>query len=151
MVALITLSWQEARSTLLSEVKCELKYELDSESAETPDYASPALLQYVYTIHRLTVFIVVINLAFRVDSQLQLLNGSSSSIQSIEESYQQDSNEQYEQYMVLYDGNAEVIGNFRALNFYKASDMNIKEDIRLLVEGNFFGSYFILVIIANIL
>jgi hypothetical protein len=40
-----------------------------------------------------------------------------------------------EQYMVLYNGNAEVIGNFRALNFYKASDINIKEDIRLLVEG----------------
>jgi hypothetical protein len=39
------------------------------------------------------------------------------------------------QYMVLYNGNAEVIGNFRALNFYKASDINIKEDIRLLVEG----------------
>ncbi len=40
-----------------------------------------------------------------------------------------------EQYMVLYNGNAEVIGNFRALNFYKSSDINIKEDIRLLVEG----------------
>jgi hypothetical protein len=40
-----------------------------------------------------------------------------------------------EQYMVLYNGNAEVIGNFRALNFYKASDINIKEDVRLLVEG----------------
>jgi len=39
------------------------------------------------------------------------------------------------QYMVLYNGNAEVIGNFRALNFYKASDINIKEDIRLLTEG----------------
>jgi hypothetical protein len=39
-----------------------------------------------------------------------------------------------EQYMVLYNGNAEVIGNFRALNFYKASDINIKEDIRLLVS-----------------
>ncbi len=38
--------------------------------------------------------------------------------------------------MVLYNGNAEVIGNFRALNFYKASDINIKEDIRLLAEGN---------------
>jgi hypothetical protein len=37
-------------------------------------------------------------------------------------------------YMVLYNGNAEVIGNFRALNFYKASDINIKEDIRLLSE-----------------
>jgi hypothetical protein len=37
--------------------------------------------------------------------------------------------------MVLYNGNAEVIGNFRALNFYKASDINIKEDIRLLIEG----------------
>jgi hypothetical protein len=39
-----------------------------------------------------------------------------------------------EQYMVLYNGNAEVIGNFRALNFYKASDINLKEDIRLLQE-----------------
>jgi cupin superfamily acireductone dioxygenase involved in methionine salvage len=37
--------------------------------------------------------------------------------------------------MVLYNGNAEIIGNFRALNFYKSSDINIKEDIRLLVEG----------------
>ncbi len=43
--------------------------------------------------------------------------------------------EDNEQYMVLYNGNAEVVGNFRALNFYKASDINIKEDIRLLVEG----------------
>ena len=40
-----------------------------------------------------------------------------------------------EQYLVLYNGNDEVIGNFRALNFYKASDINIKEDVRLLVEG----------------
>ncbi len=40
-----------------------------------------------------------------------------------------------EQYMVLYNGNAEVVGNFRALNFYKASDINIKEDVRLLIEG----------------
>lgn len=40
--------------------------------------------------------------------------------------------------MVLYNGHAEVIGNFRALNFYKASDINIKEDIRLLMdEGTF--------------
>ena len=39
--------------------------------------------------------------------------------------------------MVLYNGNAEVIGNFRALNFYKASDINIKEDIRLLTDGTF--------------
>jgi hypothetical protein len=37
--------------------------------------------------------------------------------------------------MVLYNGNAEVIGNFRALNFYKASDINLKEDIHLLEEG----------------
>ncbi len=36
--------------------------------------------------------------------------------------------------MVLYNGNAEVIGNFRALNFYKASDINIKEDVKLLTE-----------------
>lgn len=36
--------------------------------------------------------------------------------------------------MVLYNGNAEVIGNFRALNFYKASDMRIKEDVRLLMD-----------------
>jgi hypothetical protein len=42
---------------------------------------------------------------------------------------------EHEQYMVLYNGNAEVIGNFRALNFYKASDINIKEDVRLLMEG----------------
>jgi hypothetical protein len=42
---------------------------------------------------------------------------------------------EHEQYMVLYNGNAEVIGNFRALNFYKASDINIKENIRLLMEG----------------
>jgi hypothetical protein len=40
-----------------------------------------------------------------------------------------------EQYMVLYNGNAEVVGNFRALNFYKASDINIKENIRLIGEG----------------
>ncbi len=39
--------------------------------------------------------------------------------------------------MVLYNGNAEVVGNFRALNFYKASDINIKEDIRLLEEGTY--------------
>ncbi len=38
-------------------------------------------------------------------------------------------------YMVLYNGNAEVIGNFRALNFYKASDINIKEDIQLLTRS----------------
>jgi len=37
--------------------------------------------------------------------------------------------------MVLYNGNAEVVGNFRALNFYKASDFNIKEDIQLLSES----------------
>ena len=37
--------------------------------------------------------------------------------------------------MVLFNGNAEVMGNFRALNFYKAFDINIKEDIRLLVAG----------------
>jgi hypothetical protein len=37
--------------------------------------------------------------------------------------------------VVLYNGDAEVLGNFRALNFYKASDINIKEDIRLLIEG----------------
>jgi hypothetical protein len=42
---------------------------------------------------------------------------------------------QNENYMVLYNGNAEVVGNFRALNFYKSSDINIKEDIRLLTEG----------------
>jgi hypothetical protein len=39
--------------------------------------------------------------------------------------------------MVLYNGNAEVIGNFRALNFYKASDVRIKEDIRKLIDGEF--------------
>jgi hypothetical protein len=37
--------------------------------------------------------------------------------------------------MVLYSGDAEVIGNFRALNFYKASDFNIKENVRLLING----------------
>ena len=42
---------------------------------------------------------------------------------------------EHEQYMVLYNGNAEVIGNFRALNFYKASGINIKEEVRLLMEG----------------
>lgn len=42
--------------------------------------------------------------------------------------------------MLLFNGNAEVVGNFRALNFYKASDINIKEDIRLLVEGNYCGT-----------
>jgi hypothetical protein len=45
-----------------------------------------------------------------------------------------------EPYMLLFNGNAEVVGNFRALNFYKASDINIKEDIRLLVEGNYCGT-----------
>lgn len=45
---------------------------------------------------------------------------------------------QNENYMVLYNGNAEVIGNFRALNFYKASDINLKEDIRLLDEGKIY-------------
>lgn len=40
--------------------------------------------------------------------------------------------------MLLVNGNAEVVGNFRALNFYKASDINLKEDIRLLVEGTQF-------------
>jgi hypothetical protein len=44
---------------------------------------------------------------------------------------------QNENYMVLYNGNAEVVGNFRALNFYKSSDINIKEDIRLLTEGTY--------------
>jgi hypothetical protein len=44
-------------------------------------------------------------------------------------------NSQKDQYMVLYKGNAEVVGNFRALNFYKASDINLKEDIQLLMEG----------------
>jgi hypothetical protein len=37
--------------------------------------------------------------------------------------------------MVLYNGNAEVVGNFRALNFYKASDVKLKEDIRLLGDS----------------
>jgi hypothetical protein len=60
-----------------------------------------------------------------------LLSGSAGSIQSFEDAYLQDSDQQY---MVLYNGNAEVVGNFRALNFYKASDINIKEDVRLLVE-----------------
>eukprot|EP00029_Vermamoeba_vermiformis_P005230 TRINITY_DN1754_c0_g4_i3.p1 TRINITY_DN1754_c0_g4~~TRINITY_DN1754_c0_g4_i3.p1 ORF type:complete len:766 (+),score=63.35 TRINITY_DN1754_c0_g4_i3:1-2298(+) len=41
-----------------------------------------------------------------------------------------------ENYMVLYNGNAEVVGNFRALNFYKASDINIKEDIRLIIDNH---------------
>ncbi len=39
--------------------------------------------------------------------------------------------------MVLYNGNAEVVGNFRALNFYKASDIRIKEDIRKLIDGQY--------------
>jgi hypothetical protein len=47
-----------------------------------------------------------------------------------------DSLAEHEQYMVLYNGNAEVVGNFRALNFYKASDINIKEDVRLLMEDD---------------
>ncbi len=50
------------------------------------------------------------------------------------DNYDHTSNDN-EHYMVLYNGNAEVIGNFRALNFYKASDVRIKEDIRLLSEG----------------
>jgi len=48
--------------------------------------------------------------------------------------YHHEDHDSNEQYMVLYNGNAEVIGNFRALNFYKASDINIKEDIRLISE-----------------
>ncbi len=44
-------------------------------------------------------------------------------------------NSPHDNYMVLYNGNAEVVGNFRALNFYKASDINIKEDIELLQNG----------------
>jgi hypothetical protein len=43
-----------------------------------------------------------------------------------------------EQYMTLYNGNAEVIGNFRALNFYKASDIRIKQEIKRLIEGTYY-------------
>ena len=49
----------------------------------------------------------------------------------------------FDQYEVLYNGNAEVIGNFRALNFYKSSDINIKEDIRLLIEGKYILEWFV--------
>ena len=48
--------------------------------------------------------------------------------------------------MVLYNGNAEVVGNFRALNFYKASDVNIKEDVELLKHGT---NTFVIVVISN--
>lgn len=61
-----------------------------------------------------------------------LFSESVGSVQAIEDTYLPASDQQY---MVLYNGNAEVIGNFRALNFYKASDIDIKEDIRLLVDG----------------
>lgn len=40
----------------------------------------------------------------------------------------------HDDYLVIYNGNAEVVGNFRALNFYKASDINVKEDVSLLSE-----------------
>jgi hypothetical protein len=36
---------------------------------------------------------------------------------------------------VLHFGNAEVVGNFRALNFYKASDRHIKQDIERIHAG----------------
>ncbi len=49
---------------------------------------------------------------------------------------QNEHSDQSSQYMVLYNGNAEVIGNFRALNFYKASDASIKEDVHLLTEND---------------
>jgi hypothetical protein len=35
----------------------------------------------------------------------------------------------------IADGNAEVSGNFRALNFYRASDRRLKTDITLLSSG----------------
>jgi hypothetical protein len=48
--------------------------------------------------------------------------------------------------MVLYNGNAEVVGNFRALNFYKASDIRIKEEllgITFTVLAVMIGLYFV--------
>lgn len=64
-------------------------------------------------------------------------NGPTSNLtdDSSENSLDHDMASEYERYVVLYNGNAEVIGNFRALNFYKASDINLKEDVRLLAEG----------------
>jgi Leucine-rich repeat (LRR) protein len=59
-------------------------------------------------------------------------NATNNAIQAVKETVPRALSDQ--QYMVLYNGNAEVIGNFRALNFYKASDINIKEDVRLLID-----------------
>jgi Leucine-rich repeat (LRR) protein len=61
-----------------------------------------------------------------------ILIGSFSS--QLSEDYNMDEYNNYDDYLVLYNGNAEVVGNFRALNFYKASDINIKEDVSLLSE-----------------
>jgi hypothetical protein len=60
-----------------------------------------------------------------------ILRKSNDAIKTFSDLYDRSNNENY---MVLFNGNAEVVGNFRALNFYKASDINIKEDIRLLEE-----------------
>src|SRR3989338_5219295 len=60
-----------------------------------------------------------------------IIRKSNDAIKTSSNLYDRSNNENY---MVLYNGNAEVVGNFRALNFYKASDINIKEDIRLLEE-----------------
>lgn len=41
------------------------------------------------------------------------------------------------QYQVLSQGDAEVLGNFRALNFYRTSDMRIKFDSQKLTDGKY--------------
>jgi hypothetical protein len=66
-----------------------------------------------------------------VEQSMQNTNDYSTDDYAIEPYNHNNTNEQY---MVLYNGNAEVIGNFRALNFYKASDIRIKEDVKLLSE-----------------
>ncbi len=40
-------------------------------------------------------------------------------------------------YHVLSNGDAEVLGNFRALNFYRTSDMRIKFDSQKLTDGKY--------------
>ena len=71
------------------------------------------------------------------DEAAELLSHSHSADFS-PEMYREGERNTNEQYMVLYNGNAEVVGNFRELNFYKASDINIKEDIRLISECTYF-------------
>jgi hypothetical protein len=39
------------------------------------------------------------------------------------------------QYHIISHGDAEVLGNFRALNFYRTSDMRIKFDSQKLADG----------------